>query len=195
MRQFAIALSAVSLLSFIAACNGRPPQPQPSEDASLVPPSSVQASAAPREASPSDAASAPASSTPPLPVPDPVASEKGETGARGVLLTWARAIEFGRYGEAWRQWGDAGKRSGMTEAQYAAQFAPYRKVTIGFGDGEVEGGAGSLYYEVPVDFTGERKDGATVKRTGQIVLRRVNDVDGATPAQLRWHIESTTLHP
>jgi hypothetical protein len=30
---------------------------------------------------------------------------------------------------------------------------------------------------------------------GDVVLRRVNDVPGATEEQLRWHIESTTLTP
>ena len=98
-----------------------------------------------------------------------------------------------RYGEAWSLWGDHGKRSGLSEAAYAAQFAPYRRITVGIGDGEVEGAAGSLYYEVPVDFTGERADGVAVKRHGTLVVRRANDVDGATPEQLRWHIESTTL--
>jgi len=30
---------------------------------------------------------------------------------------------------------------------------------------------------------------------GEIVIRRVNDVDGASDEQLRWHIESTTIDP
>ena len=81
----------------------------------------------------------------------------------------------------------------MSAGAYAAQFAPYRKITIGVGEGAVEGAAGSLYYEVPVTFTGERKTGAAVERKGTIVVRRVNDVEGATPEQLRWHIESSTL--
>jgi len=37
-------------------------------------------------------------------------------------------------------------------------------------------------------------DGAR-RLTGQVVMRRVNDVPGATPEQLRWHIESTTIAP
>ena len=30
---------------------------------------------------------------------------------------------------------------------------------------------------------------------GEVVLRRVNDVSGASPEQLRWHIDTTTLTP
>jgi hypothetical protein len=56
------------------------------------------------------------------------------------------------------------------------------------GDGE--GGAGSLYYTAPVRIS----DGAR-RLAGEIVIRRVNDVDGATAEQLRWHIESTTIEP
>jgi hypothetical protein len=53
--------------------------------------------------------------------------------------------------------------------------------------GESEGAAGSIYYTAPVTII----DGAR-RLTGEVVLRRVNDVPGATPEQLRWHIESTT---
>ena len=58
------------------------------------------------------------------------------------------------------------------------------------GKGESEGAAGSLYYTAPVTVT----DGTRVLK-GDVVLRRVNDVPGATEEQLRWHIESTTLTP
>jgi len=54
----------------------------------------------------------------------------------------------------------------------------------------MEGAAGSLFYTVPVNID----DGARTI-SGEIVLRRANDVPGATREQLRWHVESTTLEP
>ena len=118
------------------------------------------------------------------------AAGKGEKGARNVLLEWARAIERRDFARADAQWGD-----GAGEAKSAARFADFASLTIGVGNGAVEGGAGSLYYEVPLTVTGKRKDGTAVSHKGSVVLRRVNDVDGATPAQLRWHIASVTLGP
>ncbi|MET0363977.1 MAG: hypothetical protein ABW169_04930, partial [Sphingobium sp.] len=59
----------------------------------------------------------------------------------------------------------------------------------------VEGGAGSLYYEVPVTLTGTLRDGRTERLTGPVVVRRVNDVDGATAEQLTWHLSQSDLKP
>lgn len=58
------------------------------------------------------------------------------------------------------------------------------------GKGQQEGAVGSSFYSVPVTIV----DGAR-RIPGEVVFRRVNDVDGATAEQLRWHIESTTLKP
>ena len=58
-----------------------------------------------------------------------------------------------------------------------------------------EGGAGSIYIEIPVVVTGAMKTGGSFRMQGPVALRRVNDVDGATPAQLRWHIFSSGLKP
>jgi hypothetical protein len=60
-------------------------------------------------------------------------------------------------------------------------------------NGTIEGGAGSLYYTTQVAISGSDRDGRPVRLEGPIVLRRVNDVDGAPPEQLRWHLESLEL--
>ena len=55
-----------------------------------------------------------------------------------------------------------------------------------------EGAAGSMFCTV----TGALADAGVPSsplRQGQIVLRRVNDVPGATPEQLRWHVQSSTF--
>ncbi len=87
-------------------------------------------------------------------------------------------------------WGDHGARSDLSETEFAARWAGMHYPKVTFGKGESEGAAGSLYYTAPVTIT----DGSRAI-TGEVVLRRVDDVDGASPEQLRWHIESTTLKP
>ena len=183
MKHSFPAVAALALA--LSACN----QPAP------VPSESVEAPVATVEPSPRPSqTTAPPSALPvaedltaPTLVPE---AEKGEKGARNILLEWARALERRDFARADAQWG-----AGASDAKSVAQFGNYRTITVGVGDGEVEGGAGSLYYEVPLTFTGKRTHEATVSRQGTIVLRRVNDVDGATPAQLRWHIAGITLKP
>lgn len=179
-------LVALAVASALGSCgSARSPEPGPSTSAAsdFTPPPEVESTALP-----ADAASPPEGGE-----PGPTLGDKGEKGARAVLLAWARAIEFGRYAEARAQWGEKGAASGLDEAAYAAQFAPYRRISIGFGDADIEGAAGSLYYEVPVTFTGTLRDGGADQRKGKVTLRRANDVPGATAEQLRWHIESSTL--
>lgn len=61
--------------------------------------------------------------------------------------------------------------------------------------GEPEGAAGSVYVEAPISQPGTREAGAAPARAGKVVLRRVNDVPGATPDQLRWRIERIDMPP
>jgi hypothetical protein len=48
---------------------------------------------------------------------------------------------------------------------------------------------------VPVTITGLTRANKPYHLAGRLTLRRVNDVDGASPEQLRWHIERSTLQP
>ena len=177
-RYCAAGLLAASLLSFAAAsCSDRGQQPEPA--ASFEPPPPIESSSLPADAVPSGAA---------VPAAGAEAA-KGEVGARQVLREWARALERKDFARAQAQW-----RDGLpSQGDYAARLAGYRTIELSFGEGRVEGAAGSLFYEAPLAFAGVRADGARVARAGTITLRRVNDVPGATPDQLRWHIERTTL--
>ena len=58
-----------------------------------------------------------------------------------------------------------------------------------------EGAAGSIYSEVRVRVDARLTDGTKQRFTGSYTLRRVNDVDGSTPAQRRWHIVAARLTP
>jgi hypothetical protein len=119
---------------------------------------------------------------------------KGEKGARNMLLAWARGIELREFDQAWNLMGDAAKAQ-MSKAQFNALFQPLRDITVAVPGGEMEGAAGSSYYTVPTKITGTRADGSEAVLKGEVVLRRVNDVPGATPAQLAWHIEQVNLKP
>ncbi|MDT0509436.1 hypothetical protein [Novosphingobium sp. MMS21-SN21R] len=85
-------------------------------------------------------------------------------------------------------WGDKGERSGMSEEAFAAKWSTLLAPEVSVGTGTQEGAAGSLYYTAPVTIV----DGKRTLR-GEVTIRRVNDVDGASTEQLRWHVESTTL--
>ena len=167
---------ALVLALALAGCGSErsPEAPRPTAAASREPTPWPSASIAVRD------------HTPPELTP---AAEKGEKGARNLLLAWASAMEDRAFGAAYDLFGAHAERTGMSASAYAAEFASYRTVTVAISEGTVEGACGSLYYEVPVTLTGTTQAGATYVRDGTIVLRRVNDVDGATPAQLRWHLD------
>ncbi len=127
--------------------------------------------------------------TPPELTPE---AEHGVEGARNVLLSFARAIEQEQYDQAWSLLGPADRQK-WSRTEFAALFADLAKVTVAVPDGTMEGAAGSSYYAAPIAITGNDKEDRPVRIEGQAVLRRVNDVDGATKEQRRWHFETLTL--
>lgn len=121
------------------------------------------------------------------------AAPKSPQAAVAVVQRYYAALNARDYRKAWRQWGDSGPPN-QTLRQFAAGFAHTRstQVTIGAlppGDA----GAGSIYQSVPVTVEAVLVDGTHQRFRGDYTLRRVNDVDGATPAQLRWHIGGAHL--
>lgn len=117
---------------------------------------------------------------------------RGEKGARNVLLSWARAIELREFDQAWNLFGAAGKER-WSRAAFARVFAGLEEITVAVPGGAMEGAAGSSYYTSQAAITALDADGRPIRIEGPVVLRRVNDVPGATPEQLRWHIESADL--
>jgi hypothetical protein len=168
----------VALLMPLAACGGR-------EEASEPAPAREAIASPVADPLPSPSASS-RDYTPPVLTPD---AEQGEKGARNLLLAWADAMEDRAFAAAYALFGQYADRTGQSAAQYEASFANYRTVTAAIGEGSVEGACGSAYYEVPVTLTGTTIEGKTYVRDGTMTLRRVNDVDGASPAQLKWHLE------
>ena len=184
LRAFAPILALATTLSFAAASCGKV-EPEPAGEATAIAIASPAPPAPAAEATAQAVASEPARA----------ALDPAERDPKVVLAGWAAALERRDWAEARRYWGDHGARSGQSAQDFAAAWDKYRSVDIEVQDGTQEGAAGSLYYQAPVSLKAIRQDGAAVAQAGEVVLRRVNDVPGATAEQLRWHIESTTLRP
>ena len=126
--------------------------------------------------------------------PAPLTPEaaKGIKGARNVLLSFARAIELREFEQAWAML-SPGDRQKWSKAEFTKLFVDLDKITVAVPEGATEAAAGSSYYSTPITVTANDKDGRPIRIEGEAVLRRVNDVDGAAPAQLRWHFYRLTL--
>lgn len=202
-RRPLLALSAVLPL-LAAACGSADSQSDPPSPASATPePAAEPASDIPADV-PADAAAA---GPPPgytdgsginegYPVLKPAdltpEAARGEAGARDLLVTFARALELREYDQAWAMLGITARQD-WTRAQFNQAFAGLQDLTVAVPGGTLEGAAGSSFYESQVEVTATDAAGRPVRIEGPIVLRRVNDVPGATAEQLRWHIERLQL--
>ncbi|MBB4152269.1 hypothetical protein GGQ80_000145 [Sphingomonas jinjuensis] len=120
---------------------------------------------------------------------------KGAVAAADVVRRYYAAIDARDYATAWQQWGDDG-RPGQTLAAFRAGFAKTQSTGVTIGSlPPAEGAAGSTYQTVPVTVSATQVDGTQQRFVGSYVVRRVNDVDGASAAQKRWHLDSATLKP
>lgn len=121
---------------------------------------------------------------------------KSAQGAGQVLQQWGGALEQRRFGDAWTfsSAGSFARKQG--EATFTKFWSKYREIHVLIGAPEaMEGAAGSSFVEIPVQIYGRMADGTPYNLRGPAVLRRVNDVPGATKEQLQWRIESTDLKP
>lgn len=147
-----------------------------------------QEAAAPAPVKSEAAAPAPIASPTPAPLAGPSLSTSRDPA--NVLVGWATAVTLRDWGTVRAYWGNSGGDSGLAPAQFGEKWDVLTAPRVEIGEGQQEGAAGSLFYTAPITIT----DGARTI-TGEIVMRRVNDVDGASAEQLRWHIESSTLKP
>lgn len=149
---------------------------------------------------PSEAAPVPAATATPLPVPTTapslaaseavpaldIAALNDRKDPDRLLRYYAAALHARDWAAAAKAWG-AG--SGVTARTLKQSYDRADPPVLEVGKGEGDAGAGSLFYEAPVTV----RFGSGAPETGSLVLRRVNDVDGATAEQLRWHIERSTI--
>jgi hypothetical protein len=76
----------------------------------------------------------------------------------------------------------------MNVDQFKAHWGRLSNPEFEISPGRGEGAAGSLYYTAPVVLIDGKE-----RIEGEVVLRRVGGVAGATAEDLRWHVESHTL--
>lgn len=109
------------------------------------------------------------------------------------MQTYFALLEAKEYTEAHKLWGPS---SDLADGTFAAKFAGNREYHAEvYAPGEIEGGAGSLYVEVPVKVYGVTTKGEKFETPQVVTLRRVNNVDGSTAEQRRWHIASIAEPP
>lgn len=105
-------------------------------------------------------------------------------GAGQVLQRYFALLESGKADEADGLWSGSG-----TPQDFAAKLARYREVHGNIGaPGALEGAAGSIYVDVPVQLYGRLTNGKEFNSRGTMTLRRANDVPGSTDEDRRWHI-------
>lgn len=119
----------------------------------------------------------------------PFAPDSGQAGAN-VVQTYVALLEQGRVRQALELWEP---RAAVPTLASLNQYRDFH-ANVG-GPGRIEGAAGSRYVTVPVHFTGTLKSGGSFVEDGAVTLRRVGEVDGATPAQKRWRIYSVDVKP
>lgn len=174
LRQTIPLAATIALALHLSGCKPSTPTGEPTAP-SAVPTMAQQAPAA-------SAAASPAPQSPETPIAQPAPDL--------VLREWASAIEARDWAKVRALWGNDGADSGLTAPEFAFRWDKLRHPHIAIGQGQQEGAAGSLYYTAPVTITdGDRSI------SGEITLRRVNDVPGASAAQLRWHFDSTIREP
>ncbi|MCJ1961220.1 hypothetical protein [Novosphingobium mangrovi (ex Hu et al. 2023)] len=177
--QFVIAAAVCSAALLLAGCESNAPEAIPSDGATgvgselLVP-----------EMLPSDAATGAVSGGIANDLDMEALTERRDP--ERLLRYYTSAIRLGDWIDAAKAWSlDAQMSPEKLRDEFGGKAGP--KIAVGKGD--IAGAAGSLYYEAPivVDFADGRPS-----RRGTIVLRRVNDVPGASEEQLNWRIERTS---
>jgi hypothetical protein len=171
--------AALPVLLALAACSGSPEQP-------TAPPTGESASAPPPTRAP--ASTAPAPVLTPLPQPTSDLAVLDSRDCRTVAQAYSDALARGDYAFAARVWDDPV----IDGERLKAVFRGYGAPTIAIATIEQEGAAGSLYCTVKGTLT-DGENASKSAQKGEIVLRRVNDVPGATAAELRWTVRSSSF--
>lgn len=112
--------------------------------------------------------------------------DEGPDGAVAVVHSYYDAIAAHAFERAYRYWGDSGP-PGQSLEDFARGFASTSTVRVITGSpSRIDPAAGSRYIEVPVEIIAKTTSGEEQHFIGKYILRRTV-VDGASPAQRRWH--------
>ncbi len=168
-------LVATALL--ISGC-GTNEAPAPDETAAT--PAAPAASAATATVSPA-----------PAPAPAPRVADFPALASKDcaeVVTFYLEALGGREWAKAALVWNDPA----IDGARLSSVFGGYKELRLAWPDPSVEGAAGSAYCTVDGTLT-DAGDPAKSSVSGTMVLKRVNDVPGATPDQLRWTLRSSTF--
>jgi hypothetical protein len=123
----------------------------------------------------------------------PLPLDRDSPAAVAVVRDYYAAIAERDFRRAYGLWAGEGAAMGQTYDQFVAGFARTESVAAEIGrPGPVEGAAGSRYVSVPVVVGALTREGENQGLEGTYVLRR-SEVEGATPEQRLWRIESADL--
>jgi hypothetical protein len=121
------------------------------------------------------------------PVSEAPFTPESAQGAANVVQTYFALLTERKYQEALALWQKGADTPKMPD--FGQSLDRYARLGANIGaPGRLDPGAGQVYVEVPVQFYGRLKTGAVVNMLGSATLHRVNDVDGSTAEQRRWHI-------
>ena len=141
---------------------------------------------------PDSGARTPSPSSTHLEVPDTTAPSDPADAVRKYYAF----LEAREYRHAYAMWGENGLASKKTYDEFVEGFehTAHTRVTV-TDPVSIEGAAGSSYAEVRVRVDATTTGGERQQFRGAYVVRRANDVPGATAAQLRWHFDAARLEP
>jgi hypothetical protein len=115
-------------------------------------------------------------------------SELASQDCAEVVEFYLEAISSREYAQAALVWDDPV----VDAARLEAVFGSYQEAQVEWTEPFVEGAAGTLHCTISGKLT-DALDPAKLMREGTLLLRRSNDVPGATPDQLRWTLQSSTF--
>lgn len=124
------------------------------------------------------------------PVSEAAFTADSPQGAANIVQTYFALVEEKKYPDALALRADP-QADLMSPDQFAQKLGAYREyhAQVG-GPGGIQGAAGSSYVEVPVQVYGRDANGEEFHRRGSLVLKRSNNIPGATAEQLKWRIAS-----
>lgn len=139
---------------------------------------------------PAPAPSATGATLKPAPLPPQVADFPALASKQcgEVVEFYLEALSGREWSQAALVWNDPV----IDGARLEAVFGGYKDLQLAWNEPFVEGAAGSSYCTVSGRLT-DAQDPATPALEGTLLLKRVNDVPGATPDQLRWTLRSSTF--
>ena len=105
-----------------------------------------------------------------------------------VAEFYLEALSSREYPQAALVWADPV----IDAARLEAVFGGYKEAQVEWTEPFVEGAAGSLFCTISGKLT-DAGDSAKPLLEGTMLLRRANDVPGATADQLRWTLQSSTF--